>query len=416
VKIGIAGAGIMGRLLAWQLAEQGYHVSLFDQDPIEHGSAAAYTAAGMLTPYCELETAEHLVYDMGITALKMWPKLIEQWHQGCTQTKQRLGYKQRGSLVIAHPSDLADLKRFEQQLQHKLEPQFNQQTSDHSWHHNIHQNIHNNRHYNRKHDKQRQAFQLLDQQQLQQLEPELSSRFNRATYLPHEAWLNPQGVMQVLAEKLLAKGIAWHAHQMIDSVKQHQILTSNNHHTFDLAIDCRGLGAKLQMPELRAVRGELIWLEARHVCITRLVRLMHPRYRLYMVPQNNNRYVIGATQIESNDSGPITVRSALELLSAAFSIHDGFSEARILQTKTNCRPALKNNLPIIETSKGLLRINGLFRHGFLLAPVLANQVILFLKNNPPKTKVFLDDKKHKQMKNQTQISQLFNPITAMEIQ
>ena len=145
-----------------------------------------------------------------------------------------------------------------------------------------------------------------------------------------------------------------------------------------MVIDCRGLGAKVDIKNLRGVRGEVIWLEAPEVNITHLVRLMHPRYRIYIVPRKNNHYVIGATQIESDDSREISVRSCMELLSAAYSVHTGFGEARIINTRANCRPALPNNLPQIHHENGLIRVNGLFRHGFLLAPTLAQEIILAL--------------------------------------
>lgn len=106
---------------------------------------------------------------------------------------------------------------------------------------------------------------------------------------------------------------------------------------------------------------------------------MHPRYRLYLVPRGHNHlYVVGATQIESNDRGPVTVRSSLELLSAAYSLHSGFAEARIVELRTNCRPALRDNLPKIECEQGLIRVNGLFRHGFLLSPALGAEVVHYL--------------------------------------
>jgi len=108
---------------------------------------------------------------------------------------------------------------------------------------------------------------------------------------------------------------------------------------------------------------------------------MHPRYRLYLVPKGyDDLYVIGATQIESNDMGPITVRSSLELLSAVYSMHDGFAEARVVETSTNCRPALNDNLPQIHCEKGLIKVNGLYRHGFLLAPALGEEILEQLNN------------------------------------
>ena len=341
--IGIAGAGVMGRVLAWHLCRAGFAVSLFDKDPIDSGEAAAYTAAGMLTPYCEVESAELLVYKLGMRSLTLWRQLA-------AELQGDLGYFEQGSLVLAHAADRPDYQQFLQQVSHKLNPPTEQVKS-------------------------------LNQQQLHLLEPELSERFAEAVYLPQEAWLCPDKTLQVLAENLLAQGLEWYAGCLIKSVEAGSITTAEGQHHFDWVVDCRGLGAKPQWQELRGVRGELIWLQAPEVNIKRLVRLMHPRYRLYLVPRGcDDLYIIGATQIESNDRGPMTVRSSLELLSAAYSLHPGFAEARIVDMRTNCRPAFNDNLPKIECSEGLIRVNGLFRHGFLLSPALAEEVTQTLAN------------------------------------
>jgi glycine oxidase len=187
--------------------------------------------------------------------------------------------------------------------------------------------------------------------------------------------------MQTLADHLLDQRVSWYSSTPVEQVNAHQILAKGKTYSFDWVIDTRGLGAKPQWSELRGVRGELIWLQAPEVNISRLVRLMHPRYRLYLVPRmKDNLYVIGATQIESDDTGPITLRSSLELLSAVYSLHPGFAEARVLESKTNCRPALNNNLPRIEYQPGLVKVNGLYRHGFLLAPSMAQEVLQWLEH------------------------------------
>ena len=186
--------------------------------------------------------------------------------------------------------------------------------------------------------------------------------------------------MQALADYLLAEGVNWFPNRAIHDVQPHQIITNEGTHHFDWVIDCRGLGAKPQLQDLRGVRGEVVVIQAPEVKLKHLVRLMHPRYRLYIVPRGyDNQYVIGATQIESNDRGPITVRSCLEMLSAAYSIHSGFAEARVLDMKTNCRPALRDNLPLIQCDNGMITVNGLFRHGYLLSPVLAEEVLKWLQ-------------------------------------
>lgn len=335
--IGIAGAGVMGRVLAVQLSRAGFNVSLFDKDDIGYGDAAAFTAAGMLTPYCEVESAELMVYELGMRSLALWHELAED-------LEGDLGYYQQGSLVVSHMHDRPDYETFNRQVLNKLAPSPEQ-------------------------------YQQLNREQLGQLEPDLGDKFNEAIYLPEEAWLCPKRTLKALADNLLEAGVNWHFNRLIHSVDANTITTNEGQHHFDCVIDSRGLGAKPQWQELRGVRGELLTLKAPEVNIKHLVRLMHPRYRLYLVPRgHDDLYVVGATQIESNDSGPVTVRSSLELLSAAYSLHPGFAEARVVDMRANCRPALKDNLPKIEHSEGLIRINGLFRHGFLLSPALAEEV------------------------------------------
>jgi len=91
--------------------------------------------------------------------------------------------------------------------------------------------------------------------------------------------------------------------------------------------------------------------------------------------EGSKRYIIGATEIESEDMSPISVRSSLELLSAVFTVHPNFGEARIVNTETNCRPAFRDNLPRIENEDKLTRINGLYRHGYLLAPAIVEKAL-----------------------------------------
>ncbi len=367
-NIAIIGAGIMGRLLAWQLINQAnankqhnFKVTLFDKDPIEQGDAAAYTAAGMLTPYAEIESAEPLIFNMGIDSIELW----DDWVKAVNAD---VGFYRSGSLIVSHAQDKADWQRFNQHLNYKMnyEPLISDKL---------------------KAQKNSHPPQQIDQAELKQLEPELGEHFSQATYLPQEAWLCTKCVMKVLAENLRQSGVAWYAHKPIEDFGENHVQFGKQKLNFDWVIDCRGLGAKKQIPELRGVRGELLLLQAPEVKINRLVRLMHPRYRLYLVPKNrDDLYLIGATQIESEDYSEITVRSALELLTAAYSLHSGFAEARILESKTNCRPALANNLPQVSLSNGVVQINGLYRHGFLLAPAIAKEVSRFImatdtKNN-----------------------------------
>jgi len=71
----------------------------------------------------------------------------------------------------------------------------------------------------------------------------------------------------------------------------------------------------------------------------------------------------------------------MELLSAAYSVHPGFAEANIRQHVSQCRPAFSDNQPKISVQDSLIQVNGLFRHGFLIAPVVLEQTLVVIANH-----------------------------------
>lgn len=347
MKIGVVGAGIMGRLLAWQLSREGHTVSLFDRDKIdinqENGHAAAFTAAGMLTPISEAECTEEVIVRLGLEALNIWPEIVENLNRD-------VDFHQSGSLILAHQHDHAETSNFRQQVARIPVTQ--------------------------------NRIRHLHRTELGKINIDLGQRFNEADFIADEAWLSPLLVMSALAKKLQQGQVEIIDKTEIKTLNAGLVKSDQHQWHFDYVIDCRGIGAKPDLSNLRGVRGEVIWLHAPEVDLHHLIRLMHPRYRIYIVPRANNHYVIGATQIESASTSPITVRSALELLSAAYSVHPGFAEASIIDTRVSCRPAFIDNLPKIINRDGLMRINGLFRHGFLLAPALMKTASQILNSSP----------------------------------
>ncbi|WP_341502495.1 FAD-dependent oxidoreductase [Gallaecimonas sp. GXIMD4217] len=204
--------------------------------------------------------------------------------------------------------------------------------------------------------------------QVAELEPALAGAFHQGLWLQEEGYLDNAALMARLAEET--------AHLETDAPEL----------AADWVLDCRGLHAAL--PGLRGVRGEVARLHAPEVALSRPVRLLHPRYPLYVVPRPNGRYVVGATELESRDDGPVTVRSALELLSAAYSLHPGFGEARVESLQSGLRPALPHNEPRIRTDGNRLHIGGLYRHGYLLAPALVEATLAHLFDQPPQGQIF----------------------------
>src|SRR5690606_33825029 len=105
------------------------------------------------------------------------------------------------------------------------------------------------------------------------------------------------------------------------------------------------------------------------------VRLLHPRYRVYIVPRAPDTVVVGASEIESEDRSPVSLRSTVELLTAAHSVLPELAEARLIHSEVNLRPALLDNLPRIENEQGVTLINEFFRHGWLIVPAVVEKAL-----------------------------------------
>ncbi|HXH03039.1 MAG TPA: FAD-dependent oxidoreductase [Candidatus Competibacteraceae bacterium] len=327
--VAILGAGLLGRLIAWRLAGQAVRITLFERGDPEGQGSAAWVAAGMITPLAEAVSAEPEVVAMGRAALALWP----QW---LAELPRPVFFQRAGSLVVHHPRDREEMTLFRRRLApHTAELA------------------------------EAERPRLLDRIALGELEPELAACFAEALLLPGEGQLDGRALLAVLREGLESRGVDCHWHTPIadDALPDAQ-----------LVIDCRGLGARAAVPRLRGVRGEVARVHAPEVSLGRPVRLLHPRYPLYVVPKPGRHFVIGATEIESDDDSPVSVRSALELLSAAMVVHPGFAEARILELAAGLRPALSDHRPAIQLAgPRLLRVNGLYRHGYLLAPLIAGE-------------------------------------------
>ena len=212
--------------------------------------------------------------------------------------------------------------------------------------------------------------QALDAAKLSALEPALSGRFNRAWFCPQDAQTDSHSFLQHSQTVLQQRGVSF---CQLAAAECDANQLSRAKANCDLLLDCRGLGAKADWPQLRPVRGEVLRLRCSEISLNRPVRFYHPRYSLYVAPKAAQQFVVGATELESASEQGCTVRSALELLSALYALHPGFAEAEILALSASARPTLPSPVPQIQQQDGVIALNGLSRHGYLLGPVFARQ-------------------------------------------
>ena len=342
LHIGIAGAGLAGRTLAWRLLRAGCRVSLFDARRRDDLATASMTAAAMLSPLAELAVSDETVFALGQRSMQLWPKWIDELAEGASEP---VYFRQAGTLVVAHAQDHPSLEHFTRLLHHKL-PQACQA-----------------------------QVQTLNAQTLAQREPALAGRFHGGLYLEGEGQLANDQWMAALALEIDRLGVRWYEGHAVDRVEPQRMVCASENYPVDVAVDARGLGSKAQLPQLRGVRGEVLRVACPGMTLQRPVRLMHPRYQLYVAPRPNYEFVVGATELESEDAGPVTVRSVLELASALHSLHPAFGEARVLRMSAALRPALDDHRPVVVWRDGVWHINGLYRHGYLCAPALVDELV-----------------------------------------
>jgi glycine oxidase len=306
----VKGAGVAGLATALELARRGVSVEVVERRA-DIGLGASHWAGGMLAPYCEREAAEEIVLTSGLAAADWWDEAVP-------------GLVQRlGTLVLANPRDLSDLKRFASR------------TQGHRW---------------------------VAEEEIAELEPDLAGRFGTGLFFSDEAHLDPRQALRGLYHAARQLGVSFRFGE-----------EARDAGDYASVVDCRGPQAIGAIEGLRGVRGEMLYLQTGDVTLSRPVRLLHPRHPLYIVPRGNGLFMLGATMIETDYDGPITARSMMELLNTAYALHPAFAEARIVETGTGIRPAFPDNVPrLIETSEGLA-VAGMHRHGFLLAPALARQ-------------------------------------------
>ena len=306
----VIGAGVVGLTTALTLAERGAKVTLIERSA-KLGGNASWLAGGMLAPFCEGESAPRSVVELGRSAIDWWDARVP-------------GVVREGALVVAPPRDAGEIDRFARS------------TSGH---------------------------QRADEATIAALEPDLAGRFLKGLFFAEEGHLDPRQAMAALADALRRHGAD------LRFGEDGEMLGRDA----GLVVDCRGFAARPTLTDLRGVRGEMIRVRTREVALTRAVRFLHPRIPLYVVPRADGEFMIGATMIESAEKGAVSVRSAIELLSAAYALHPAFGEAEILEMSADVRPAYPDNEPRIEERDERIFVNGFYRHGFLLAPAFADR-------------------------------------------
>ncbi|MFS3134544.1 FAD-dependent oxidoreductase [Gluconacetobacter sacchari] len=316
-RVLVRGAGVAGLTSAVTLAERGADVVLQEIGNRE-GAGASWMAGGMLAPWCEAESAPPEVTRDSLESVDWWAGHVPD-------------VARNGTLVLAPPRDGAEIARFARRTSH---------------------------------------FQTVDGAGIGALEPDLEGRFDKGLFFPEEGHLDPRKALGALRDRLVALGGTMSVHAPADGVQGDPWHGARP----DWVVDCTGIAAENQLTGLRGVRGEMVLLRCHEVTLSRPVRMLHPRIPVYIVPREDHLFMVGATMVESESLASMTLRSMVELLTAAYVLHPAFGEAEIVETGVGVRPAYPDNVPAVTVHGRTVYVNGMYRHGFLLSPSRARRV------------------------------------------
>ncbi len=315
MRVRILGAGIVGLSVAAELQRHGHHVEVVDPDP---GNGASRAAAGMLAPAAEVWHGETEILALGRRSLTLWPEYADRFGIRVHRT---------GTLLVG--ADHGDLQQVHRQADLLAGLGL--------------------------------SVDVLDRRAVLDREPTLTSAISGGLLLDEHS-VDPRAVVAALRDVV-------------------PVLPTAS--TTPAEVTVVATGAWLPEPWrrlVRGVRGEILRVHSDDPPRHTLRGWVHGE-PVYVVPRLGGEIVIGATS-EEHDAPPVaTVGGVLRLLQAARALVPGLDRAAVTEVLARDRPGTPDNLPLVGPAPGAsdtVLAAGLFRHGVLLAPLVAELVAAHL--------------------------------------
>ena len=351
-RVIIGGGGIIGLGIGWQLAKAGCPVSIYERD--QAGRAASWAAAGMLAPHAEVHFEERALLRLGVRSCRMYPEWVVELE---ADSQMSVGYRAEGTLIVGVDRDDA------RELEHLYESQ-----------------------------------QLLDLKvewitgtEAREMEPLLSPKITAAIWSKDDHQVDNRAMVDALIEAYRKAGGILHENTPVDKIeivngKAKGIWVNGNLEKADVIVlaagcwssDIDGLPTAVQ-PPVRPVKGQMLALQMEEgIVLQKVIRAPRAKYPtdVYLVPKDDGRLVIGATNEEMDFDTRLTAGGLFELLRGTWEAVPGIYDLPVLETWTGLRPGSRDNAPILgETSvENLIMATGHYRNGILLTPVTAREI------------------------------------------
>lgn len=339
MRIVVAGGGIIGLSIAFELRGTGADVTVFDAPP--PGTRASNAAGGMLAPQKEAH-GPGVFLDACLMSRTLWPRFAAQVAEASGEAST---YRESGILTAAFTDD----------EWHALD-------ATAAWQRACHLRV-----------------DTLTGDEARRLEPGLSPAVIGAAFFPDDHQLDPVAFMPALKAACRAKGVTF-VDARADAVVAESGRAVGLRHSGGIAeadevVIAAGAWASLieGVPKdlVQPVRGQMIALAG-----DGLPERILGGPRCYLIPRGGGRAVAGSTEERAGFECVTTPDAIARLRAAVDELCPSAKGAQITRAWAGLRPWAGGDLPIIGPGPlaHLHLATGHYRNGILLAPLTARMV------------------------------------------
>ena len=361
----IVGAGVIGLACAWRAAARGLRVAVLERDRVAAGASGV--AAGMLAPVGEASWGEEGLLAFNLASLTRWDSFAAELAEDASE---EFGFERIGALHVAADRDEAE------QLRRRF----------------------------RLHERHGLRSRWLRPSECRRLEPGLAPAIARGIHAPQEATVDPGRLCRVLATAFERRGG--------ELVTESEVVAADlsrgaaavrtgdgREYAAERIVVAAGVWSAAAWmppeprPPLRPIKGEILTLRGNPeepVC-ERIVA----GERVYLVPREDGRLMVGATVEEHGFDDTVTAGGVHELLREAYRLLPEIAELELVEARAGLRPGTPDNLPLVGAlGDGPILACGHFRNGVLQAPATADAVLAVLDGEelPPEAAPLAPDR------------------------
>jgi glycine oxidase len=359
-EVVIVGGGVIGLSIAYALAREGIRPTVLDRR--ELGREASWAGAGLIPPIADRDAANPDVRPNPLVALRSWSaRLYPEWAAALmAETGIDPGYRRTGGV------DVAWTEREDGALR----------AAAGQWR------------------AEGIAYERIPTGDYARVEPALNPELRSVYYLPDRAQVRNPWLLRALIEALDGRCATLEPHRGVEGLaieggRIAAVRTGTGDIPCGTVIVAAGAwsGRLLEPAGVRAptppLKGQIVLLKADQPLLRRVVE----HGKNYLVPRDDGRILIGATEEDAGFDAIPTATGARDLLDEALRLCPILGRATVEATWAGLRPGSIDSRPYIGTAPGIANLiiaTGHKRAGLQLAPATAELVVDLVMGRPPR--------------------------------